>query len=113
MQPKGCSNKKMDIFSALADPTRRHIIENLFQNGPQSIKQLGQEIPITRQALTKHLNRLIKAKLIKADFVGKEKIHTLQTAPMESLASWIAPFAKEWDIRLDKLETLLGNQDEK
>lgn len=102
----------MDVFSALADPRRREIIENLYQNGPQSIKQLGQSMPITRQALTKHLNRLIKAKLISAEFVGKEKFHTLQTAPFESLANWIAPFAKEWDTRLAKLETFLGEPHE-
>lgn len=102
----------MDIFSALADPTRRQILERLQQNGALSIKQLSQDMPQSRQALTKHLNRLIKAKLISAEFVGKRKLHRLNAKPLQSLAKWVAPFAKQWDNRLENLVTFMENNDE-
>jgi len=102
----------MDIFTALADPTRRQILERLQQNNALSIRQLSEGMPQSRQAITKHLNRLIKAKLINAQFVGKEKVHRLNAKPMQSLAQWLAPFAEQWDNRLENLVTFLENDDE-
>ena len=102
----------MDIFSALADPTRRHIIEQLHRRGPQSIKQLGQELSISRQALTKHLNKLIAAKLIDAEFVGKERVHVLQDKPLQQFKRWLAPFEARWEQRLGALSEYLGGSDE-
>ena len=102
----------MDIFSALADPTRRHIIEQIHLCGPQSIKQLGDELSISRQALTKHLNKLIQAKLISAEFIGKERIHSLNDKPLQQLKQWLAPFEAEWDVRLSALTDHLGESDE-
>lgn len=102
----------MDIFTALADPTRRHILEKLNREGALSIKRLTAELPISRQALTKHLNRLIKAKLIRADFVGKEKLHRLNPKPLQQLDNWLAPFSERWDNRLEALQTYLENDDD-
>lgn len=102
----------MDIFKALSDPTRRTIIERLHRNGPQSIKQLSQGLPISRQALTKHLNRLISAKIVSADFVGKQKIHKLESKPLDRLLDWMAPFAQRWDQRLLSLTKHLGEHDD-
>ncbi|GLR71516.1 ArsR/SmtB family transcription factor [Agaribacter marinus] len=102
----------MDIFSALSDPTRRHILEQLNRLGPQSIKQLNAGLPITRQALTKHLNRLIKAKLVMAEFSGKEKVHKLNPNALLTVERWIAPFAKQWDKRLQGLQIHMENKDE-
>ncbi|NVK57219.1 MAG: helix-turn-helix transcriptional regulator [Alteromonadaceae bacterium] len=102
----------MDIFKALSDPTRRHIIEQLYHHGPQSIKQLGLDLPMSRQALTKHLNRLISAKIVRADFEGKEKVHRLNAKPVDELLRWLAPFAQRWDQKLNNLQTHLGTPDE-
>lgn len=102
----------MDIFNALSDPTRRHILEKLNREGPLSIKQLSEGLPISRQALTKHLNRLIKAKLISADFVGKEKVHQLNPKPLQQLDHWLTPFSERWDSRLHTLQTFLENNDD-
>lgn len=102
----------MDIFTALSDPVRRQLIEALWQRGPLSIKQLGEGLPISRQAITKHLNMLVKAKLVNARYCGKERIHELNPKPMEKVALWLQPFAEQWDDRLSCLKAYLGEQHE-
>ncbi|MEP1449162.1 MAG: winged helix-turn-helix transcriptional regulator [Paraglaciecola sp.] len=102
----------MDIFTALADPQRRHIIEALHLHGGLSIKQLTLGSNVSRQAITKHLNILIKAKVIQADFVGKERIHKLDPKAMQSLFNWLAPFAQKWDDRLNDLIQYIGDDDD-
>ena len=103
----------MDIFNALADPTRRHIIEQLNQHGEQSIKQLGQGLNITRQALTKHLDKLVKAKLVSAEFVGKHRVHRLNDKSLYQLKRWLSPFEQAWEHRLGALSEHLGEDHDK
>lgn len=102
----------MDIFTALSDPVRRQLIEALWQRGPLSIKQLGEGLAISRQAVTKHLNILLKAKLVSAEFSGKERIHKLNPKPMEKMALWLQPFAAQWDNRLSRLKGHIGEPHE-
>lgn len=102
----------MDIFKALTNPVKSKVITNLYIHDAQSIKQLNKGIPISRQALTKHLNSLIKARLINAEFVGKEKHHTLSNKTIVSLTNELTPLIRRWDIRLTSLNTLLGVKNE-
>ena len=99
----------MNIFTALADKQRRHIIETLHHCGNQAIKELTQNSSVSRQAITKHLNILIKAKIVQAEFVGKERIHKLDPKAMQSLFNWLAPFAQQWDDKLNNLEKFIGD----
>lgn len=103
----------MDIFTALADKQRRNIIEALHLRGNLSIKQLTMDSTVSRQAVTKHLNILIKAKIVKAEFIGKERIHNLDPKAMQKLLHWLAPFAQKWDERLNNLSKYIGDQDAK
>lgn len=103
----------MNIFTALADLQRRNIIEALHRCSNQSIKQLTQNSSISRQALTKHLNILIKAKIIQAEFIGKERIHNLDPKAMQSVFNWLAPFAQKWDNRLNNLANYIGDKNVK
>ncbi|GAB3032411.1 ArsR/SmtB family transcription factor [Bowmanella dokdonensis] len=102
----------MDIFSALADPKRRQLIEALWLHGPLSIKQLSEGAGISRQAITKHLDILIKAKIVSAEFAGKERLHRLNPKPIERVALWLQPFAEQWDERLSRLKHYLGEDHE-
>jgi DNA-binding transcriptional ArsR family regulator len=118
MQPFGCSlsimnrmDNEMDIFKALADANRRRIIEALYRQDGLSIKQLTLGSSITRQAVTKHLNILIRSKVVSADFSGKERIHRLNPKAVKSLMDWLAPFAQQWDARLEKLAEHLGDEE--
>jgi DNA-binding transcriptional ArsR family regulator len=103
----------MDIFTALADTQRRNIIEVLHSCNNQSIKQLTENTPISRQAVTKHLNILIKAKIVKAEFIGKQRIHNLEPKAMQSVFNWLAPFSLKWDDRLNNLSKYIGEKNAK
>lgn len=101
----------MDIFKALADVNRRRIIEALYQHEGLSIKQLTVGSSITRQAITKHLNLLIRSKVVVAEFSGKERIHKLNPKAVNALLDWLAPFAQQWDDRLSQLSDHLGDKE--
>ncbi|WP_338292266.1 ArsR/SmtB family transcription factor [Planctobacterium marinum] len=105
----------MDIFQAMADPTRRNIIERLssYQAAKTglSIKELTADTGISRQAVTKHLNVLVKSGAVKAEFKGKEKRHFLKHYAFSGAFQWLAPIAEEWDERLIRLKQHLNKGD--
>lgn len=89
-----------DVFSAVADPTRRGILESLRNRGPLSLGQLADPLPITRQAVTKHLDILQASGLIRVHRTGRKRLHSLDTGPLQEVEDWLQPYAKEWDQRL-------------
>ena len=84
MQPLGCvSCGHMDaVFVAVADPTRRLLLERLRDGGAASIQALGEGLPMTRQAVTKHLDVLRDAGLVRVRRDGRERVHELESAPL-------------------------------
>lgn len=100
----------MDVFTAVADPTRRWILECLRTSGPQSISDLTKPLRITRQAVTKHLKHLIEAGLVMERPVGRKRMHHLQAAPLQEVDEWLEPYSKAWDERLDRLRTYLDEE---
>ncbi|TDF38225.1 ArsR family transcriptional regulator [Alteromonadaceae bacterium M269] len=101
----------MDIFKALADANRRKVIEALYEEDGLSIKQLTHGSTISRQAMTKHLNILIRSKIVTAEFSGKERVHKLNPKAVKVLFDWLAPFAQQWDVRLERLAQQLGEKE--
>ena len=93
-----------NVFNAVADPTRRQILERLRADGPLSIKELAAPLPISRQAVTKHLDILRAAGLIRMERVGRERLHFLVANPLREVADWLEPYAEEWDRRLQRLK---------
>jgi len=105
MQPIGCLSCVMtSLFDAVADPTRRKILEKLRTSGPLSLSEIADGLPITRQAVTKHLNTLEASGLVRMARAGRERIHELNPEPLQELQEWLAPYAAEWDRRLDRLQ---------
>jgi predicted transcriptional regulator len=102
----------MDIFNALTDLKRRILVEALFRHEPQSIKQLSCNRSVSRQAITKQLNMLIKAKIVRCEFVGKERVHYLNPKAVQKLDDWLAPFAAQWDKRFADMLNYLGENNE-
>ena len=100
------------VFEAVSDPTRRVILECLRDQGPLSITTLSDPLPISRQAVTKHLDVLEEAGLIEKIRRGRERIHRLQAGPLRELDDWLAPYAAFWDERLDRLRAHLDGDDE-
>lgn len=75
--------------------------------------EVAERLPISRQAVTKHLDVLEAARLIEKQVRGRERIHVLRADPLRFMAEWLAPYEAEWDARLDRLRTHLeGDTDD-
>jgi DNA-binding transcriptional ArsR family regulator len=91
------------LFSALADPHRRYVVETLASRGTATATQLAAELPVTRQAVAKHLAALRAAGLVRAARQGRETRYELDPSPLEDAAGWIDRVGRQWDERLDAL----------
>jgi DNA-binding transcriptional ArsR family regulator len=90
------------IFDALADPTRRRIVEQLGR-APASAGEIAQHLPITRQAVVKHLALLEAAGLVRGERDGRRVVFRLTPGPFADAAGWMYDVGAAWDRRLDKL----------
>jgi DNA-binding transcriptional ArsR family regulator len=95
------------VFAALADPTRRQIAKLLADRGPLTPTELAAHLPITRQAVTKHLVALDEAGLVQSSRRGRETRYRLTPRPFEAAALWMAALGAEWDERLESHRRLL------
>ena len=98
-----------DVFDALGDPTRRHIVESLSRQ-EASATQLAADLPVTRQAVAKHLTALREAGLVEPRRQGRETLYRLNAEPLEAAATWIVRVGGEWDERLERLRRLMGSR---
>lgn len=92
------------VFVALADPTRRGILAALAAGGPATATDLAARLPITRQAIAKHLALLADAGLVTAEPGERRRIrYRLRSAPMRRAQQFLAALARDWDTPLDAL----------
>lgn len=98
------------VFTALADPMRRQLLQNLAENSPKTATQLAEEYPITRQGILKHLNILEDAGLVAAYKKGREKRYSLTPEPLNELEQWIQEITAQWDARLLRLKNFIENE---
>jgi DNA-binding transcriptional ArsR family regulator len=91
-----------DVFAALADPNRRHLLEALARS-EASATQLATDLPVTRQAVAKHLAALRDAGLVESRRAGRETLYSLNPGPLADALAWITRVGDEWDTRLDAL----------
>lgn len=98
------------VFDALADPTRRRLLERLAASGPLSITDLAAPFPISRQAVSKHLTALAEAGLVRAERRGRTRLLTFAPEPLADASSWIARIEARWDARLAALHDLLADE---
>ena len=94
----------MTVFEALADPTRRKILDRLRKAGPLSVSDLAEPFEMTRQAVTKHLDALEESGLVRSRREGRQRLHELDLRPLKAVDAWLAPYAAEWDRRLERLK---------
>lgn len=100
------------VFEALADPTRRDILDRLRRHGPLSVGEVAGPLRMTRQGATKHLDTLVRSGLVQVRREGRHRMHALDPRPLEDVQDWLAPYAAEWDRRLERLEQYLSNDSE-
>ncbi|MGE5746801.1 MAG: ArsR/SmtB family transcription factor [Solirubrobacterales bacterium] len=95
------------VFDALADRTRRRVVETLTRGGTVTASGLATQLPITRQAVGKHLSALRGAELASASRIGRETHYKLRPQPLEEAVRWIQMVSAEWDDRLEALRRSL------
>ena len=95
------------VFSALADPTRRQLVETLARGSAATPTSLAADLPITRQAVTKHLHALSDAGLVSASRAGRETRYELTPQAFGQATGWLAAVGADWDQRLSRLERIL------
>jgi len=97
------------VFTALADPSRRTILGALASSGPATATDLAARLPITRQAIAKHLALLTEAGLVIAEPGERRRVrYRLQSAPMQLAQQYLAALARDWDSPLDALKAHLN-----
>ncbi len=93
------------VFTALADPTRRAILAALASRGPATATDLAARLPITRQAIAKHLALLAEAGLVRPEPGERRRVrYRLRSAPMQVAQQFLAALARDWDSPLDALK---------
>lgn len=92
-----------DVFTALADPTRRGLMREISARGEVTATQLAHELPITRQAVAKHLGVLAGAGLVDGRREGRETRYRPTPAPLSEAIDWMAAVGGQWDDRLAAL----------
>jgi DNA-binding transcriptional ArsR family regulator len=99
------------VFAALADPTRRRVLRLVAERGPTSATLLERELPVTRQAIVKHLVVLSRAGLVTGQRAGQEVRYALVPEPLGEVSEWIAEIGLRWDERLARLRRVVLDQE--
>jgi DNA-binding transcriptional ArsR family regulator len=97
------------VFSALSDGSRRRLLESLASRESASLTELAAQLPVTRQAVSKHLAALSEAGLVEAHRAGRETRYTLTPEPLADALSWMERVGTQWDERLARLREHLAS----
>ena len=97
---------RRDIFQAIADPTRRAIL-SLVALQAMTAGSIADSFDSTRQTVSKHIQILTECQLLKQEQSGREIYYHFNPNKMKEIAEWLMPFAKMWDDRYNKLESIM------
>lgn len=93
-------------LAALADPTRRAIVDRL-RRGPATVGELAAPFDMSQQAVSKHLARLEQARLVRKTRRGRQHVCRLNAAPIKDVMDWAARYRRFWEESLDRLDDYL------
>jgi DNA-binding transcriptional ArsR family regulator len=97
------------VFVALADPTRRQLLERLAM-GPTTATGISAKFPVTRQAVVKHLGALEHAGMVAKERHGREVHYRLESAPLGEATAWLTNLSARWEQRLLRLKQYVEEQ---
>ena len=99
-----------DIFTVLANPVRRRILE-LLMGGPCTVNHLVGAFRLHRPAVSEHLQVLREARLVRDERRGRERYYHLEPARLIEVDEWLKPFARYWRERMEKLDAVLDEEE--
>jgi DNA-binding transcriptional ArsR family regulator len=91
-----------EVFCAVADPTRRALLDLLAQ-GEEPVNSLAERFAMSRPAISQHLAILLRARLVRARRVGRERRYRLRPKPLEQIYDWVAVYERFWTEKLGAL----------
>lgn len=94
------------VFSALADPTRRAVLD-LLRRGDLPAGQIAEGFPISRPAISKHLRLLRRAHLVKETRVSRQRVYSLNVAPLKTVDAWLNDYRAFWEASLGSLKDVV------
>ena len=95
------------LFAALGDETRLALLAKLGNGQQRSISQLSEGSPLSRQAITKHLRVLERARIVRCTRSGRERLYELDPLPVQSLKNYLDALSGQWDAALDRLRSFV------
>ena len=99
-----------DVFTVLAEPTRRRILDEL-RRDECSVNELVEALSVSQPAVSKHLKVLRDAGFVSVRTAAQHRIYSVDTAPLEALDDWLTPYRRLWAARLDALERHLDSKE--
>src|SRR5437660_207472 len=103
----------MDMFVALADPTRRQILELLATRGELSATAIYEHFPVSPQAVSQHLKVLREAHLVEMDKRAQKHVYRLNPRTLSQFEAWVQQMQQRWSERFDALDTVLESEKKK
>lgn len=97
------------VFAALADPTRRQLLDQISRQGPLTATELAGGYPMSRQAVAKHLNALATAGLLAGERQGRDVRYRMVAAGLGDATTWLSEVGDRWDHRLAALQRHLAD----
>jgi len=94
------------LWSAIGDPTRRRLLDLLLVDGDGTATTLGQQLPVTRQAVAKHLGVLDRVGLVRATPVGRERRYRVDDAQLARAVAQLSSVGTAWDARLQRIKRI-------
>jgi ArsR family transcriptional regulator, cadmium/lead-responsive transcriptional repressor len=94
------------VWSAIGDPTRRKMVDLLLADGDGTATSLSARLPVTRQAVTKHLAVLDQVGLVRSTAAGREKRYRVDSARLDEAVTQLTAVGRDWDRRLQRIKTI-------
>jgi len=109
-ESRGAVGPVDSVLAALADPTRRQLLDQLADQGEATATTLAAALPVSRQAVVKHLAVLDAAGLVSGSRVGREMRYVVRPAALDATARWMATLAAEWDRQLARIKRVAESE---
>src|SRR5687767_1562607 len=106
----GLMRTKHDVFFAIADRTRRHLLRRLLEEGERNVTELMERLSMSQPAVSKHLRCLRDAGLVRRRRAGRERLYEIDGRRLREVHDWVSYFEAYWEQKLDRLGSYLDKR---